>query len=109
LNRSQLAATMYAAVNAAMAPAAANFASAAAYMYQGASDYREDDMEMLLQLVRAGSEATERQNDLLRQQNDYLRQISTKELVTEISTADINRAQARSNRRAGTTIVPVTT
>lgn len=109
LNRSQLAATMYSAVNAAMAPAAANFASAAAYMYQGANGYAEDDMEMLLQLVRAGSEATQRQNELLRQQNEYLRQINAKEFSAEISTADINRAQARSNRRAGTTIVPMTT
>jgi hypothetical protein len=109
LNRSQLAATMYAAVNAAMAPAAANFANAAAYMYQGASDYGDDDMDMLLQLVRAGSEATERQNELLRQQNEYLRQINAKDFNPEISTAAINRAQARSNRRAGTTIVPLST
>lgn len=109
LNKSQLAATMYSAVNAAMAPAAANFANAAAYMYQGANGYTEDDMETLIQLVRTGSEATERQNELLRQQNEYLRQINAKEFTTEISTADINRAQARSNRRAGTTIVPMTT
>lgn len=109
LNRSQLAATMYSAVNAAMAPAAANFANAAAYMYQGVNGYTEDDMETLIQLVRTGSEATERQNELLRQQNEYLRQINAKEFTTEISTADINRAQARSNRRAGTTIVPMTT
>lgn len=109
LNRSQLAATMYAAVNAAMAPAAANFANAAAYMYQGAGDRGTEDMDMLLQLVRAGSEATERQNEILRQQNEYLRQINAKDFNPEISTASINRAQARTNRRAGTTIVPVST
>lgn len=107
LNKSQLAATMYAAVQAAMAPAAAGFASAAAYLYEGANQYDEEDLATLMELVRAGSNAVQRQNDLLRQQNDYLRQINDKDWTPDISTASVNRAQMRMNRRAGTTIIPV--
>jgi hypothetical protein len=106
LNKSQLASAMYSAVQAAMAPAAANFANAAQNM--GVLD-GIDDMDALLDLVRRGSEATERQNELLRQQNEYLRQINDKDYNPEISTSSINKAQQRMNRRAGTTIVPVGT
>ena len=109
LNKSQLAATMYAAVNAAMAPAAAGFASAAQYMYEARNNTSDEDMGLLLELVRAGSDAVQRQNDLMRQQNEYLRQINDKDFNPEISTANINRAQMRTNRRAGTTIVPLGT
>lgn len=107
LNKSQLAATMYAAVNAAMAPAAAGFASAAQYLYEAQSGTSGEDMGILLELVRAGSDAVQRQNELMRQQNEYLRQINDKDWNPEISTASINRSQTRMNRRAGTTIVAV--
>ena len=60
-------------------------------------------------MVRQGVEsAMERQGDIQRQQLDTLRQINAKEFSTEISTASINKAQARMNRRAGMTITPVT-
>lgn len=103
LNQSQLAATMFAAVRNGMT----------GMRIEGAYDStREDDdanMEMLMELVRAGSEATQKQNELLRQQNDYLRQINNKNYNLEVTTNSINRAQQRMNRRTGTTVVPVGT
>lgn len=50
-------------------------------------------------------------SDVVRILNDVrniLSQINAKEFSTEISTASINKAQARMNRRAGMTITPVT-
>mgnify|MGYP002625622018 CR=1 FL=1 len=91
LNKSQLAAAMYSAVSAAMAPAAINFAYAAQRMDE---DDGADNSAIL---------------DLLRQQNDYLRRINDKEFTAEITASDIARGQARMNRRAGTTIIPVAT
>ena len=107
LNKSQLASAMYSAVQAAMAPAAANFAAAAQSM--GNVGNNGEDMAVLLEMVRRESEATERQNDLLRQQNEYLRSINDKDFNFDFSTSDINKAQTRMNRRAGTTIVSVGT
>ena len=107
LNKSQLASAMFSAVQAAMAPAAANFASAAQSM--GVADAGVD-METLVEMVRQGVEqAMGRQNELDRQRNEYLRQINEKDYNPEISTSSINKAQQRMNRRAGTTIVPVGT
>lgn len=107
LNKSQLASAMFSAVQAAMAPAAANFASAAQNM--GVADAGVD-METLADMVRQGVEqAMGRQNELDRQRNEYLRQINEKDYAPEISTSSINKAQKRMNRRAGTTIVPVGT
>ena len=107
LNKSQLASAMFSAVQAAMAPAAANFASAAQSM--GVADAGVD-METLAEMVRQGVEqAMGRQNELDRQRNEYLRQINEKDYNPEISTSSINKAQQRMNRRAGTTIVPVGT
>lgn len=106
LNKSQLASAMYSAVQAAMAPASANFAAAASYLQSGSNAF---DMATLAEMVRQGVEsAMERQGDIQRQQLDTLRQINAKEFSTEISTASINKAQARMNRRAGMTITPVT-
>lgn len=106
LNKSQLASAMYSAVQAAMAPASANFAAAASYLQSGSNAF---DIETLAEMVRQGVEsAMERQSDIQRQQLDTLRQINAKEFSTEISTASINKAQARMNRRAGMTITPVT-
>ena len=107
LNKSQLASAMYSAVQAAMAPAAANFASAAQSM--GVADAGMD-METLAEMIRQGVEqAMGRQNELDRQRNEYLRQINEKDYNVEVSTSSINRAQQRMNRRAGTTIVPIGT
>ena len=105
LNRSQLASTMFAAVRAAMGTARIN----ASYYDGGRDGAREEDMAMLMELVRQGSEATQRQNELLRQQNDYLRQINDKDFTAEISTSAIANGMNRQNRRAGTTVVPVGT
>ena len=106
LNKSQLASAMYAAVRSAMAPASSNFAYAAQNM---STMDDTSDMEALLDLVRRGSDATERQNELLRQQNEYLRSINDKDYNIEVSTSSINKAQTRANRRAGITLVPVGT
>lgn len=107
LNKSQLASAVYSAVQAAMAPAAANFAAAAQSM---ATTDGGMDMTMLAEMIRVGMEqAMGRQNELDRQRNDLLRSINEKDYNPEISTASINKAQQRMNRRAGTTIVPVGT
>ena len=45
--------------------------------------------------------------ELMRQANDYLRQINEKEFSAEITTSSVNRAMQRTNRRAGTTIVAI--
>ena len=106
LNRSQLAATMYSAVRNAMSGVTleANFNN----VDTGANSV--DSMEMLAEMVRQGVEqAMARQNELDRQRNEYLRQINDKDYNLDISTASINKAQTRTNRRAGTTIVPVGT
>lgn len=103
LNKSQIAAAMYAAVRTAMS---------AAYTttYSGyATNEDDEDMTALIELVRRGSEATERQNDLIRQQNDYLRQINDKEFGGDYSTSGLTQALNRKNRRAGTAIVPIGT
>ena len=44
-----------------------------------------------------------------REKVQLLRQINAKEFSAEISTASVNKAQERMNRRAGMTIVPVGT
>lgn len=105
LNKSQIASAMFSAVQAAMAPAAANFASAAQSMGVANVSF---DFETLAEMIRQGVEqAMGRQNELDRQRNEYLRQINEKDYNQEISTASINRSQNRMNRRAGTTIVAV--
>ena len=106
LNKSQIAAAMFAAVRTAMEPMVGAFVSAWSDVDDDAS---EADMEALLELIREGSAATVAQNELLRQQNEYLRQINDKDFSAEISTADIARGQQRMNRRAGVTVVPVGT
>lgn len=105
LNKSQLASAMYSAVQAAMAPASANFAAAANYLK---ADNVGFDMELLADMVQRGIEtAMERQRDIQRQQLDTLRQINAKEFRTEITTASINDAQRRQNQRAGIAVAPV--
>lgn len=105
LNKSQLAAAMFSAVRSAMSGVRVS----ADINYDSGANVSDENIDALMELVRVGSEATQRQNDLLRQQNEYLRTISDKEFSTEITTSSINRAQNRMNRRAGTTIVPIGT
>ena len=107
LNKSQIASAIFSAVNAAMAPAAANFAAAAQYMGGSDNTYDEDALSSMIQ--RAVEAAMSRSNDLDRQKVELLRQISDKDLTVEYSTSAANKAQTRMNRRAGVTIVPVGT
>ena len=50
-----------------------------------------------------------REIELLREQNNLLRQLINKDTTVEITTGQIARANVRQNRRAGTTIIPVGT
>ena len=97
LNASQLASVMYSSVKAAMSGVSYDVN----FNYSGG----EDDGYNIEELV----EMTARQNELIREQNNLLRQINAKDYNLEISTASINKAQTRANRRAGTTLVPVGT
>ena len=107
LNKSQIASAMYSAVQAAMAPAAANFADAAANMGVAGTGF---DFETLADMVRQGVEqAMSRSNDYDRQKVELLRSINDKDFNVDVSTASINKAQSRMNRRAGVTIAPVGT
>ena len=107
LNKSQIASAMYSAVQAAMAPAAANFAAAAENMGAAETGF---DLETLADMVRQGVEqAMSRANDYDRQKVELLRSINDKDFNVDVSTASINKAQSRMNRRAGVTIAPVGT
>lgn len=107
LNKSQIASAMYSAVQAAMAPAAANFAAAAENMGVVETGF---DFETLADMVRQGVEqAMSRSNDYDRQKVELLRSINDKNFNVDVSTASINKAQSRMNRRAGVTIAPVGT
>lgn len=67
-----------------------------------------DNNYMLAEYVRAGVEgATARQNELLREQNNILRQLLDKPMTAEVSTSGIINGLIRKNLRDGTTIVPV--
>lgn len=106
LNRSQLAATMYSAVRNAMSGITidANFNNV------NSGTPSTDSMETLVEMMRqAFDQVMARSNDYDRQKVDLLRQINEKDWDVDISTASINKAQTRTNRRAGTTIVPVGT
>jgi hypothetical protein len=88
-----------------MAPAAANFASAAENMGSVSIGF---DIETLAEMVRQGVEqAMSRSNDYDRQKVDLLRQINDKDFTAEVTSDSINNAQRRMNRRAGTTVVAV--
>lgn len=107
LNKSQIASAMYSAVQAAMAPASANFAAAAENMGVAETGF---DFETLADMVRQGVEqAMSRSNDYDRQKVELLRSINDKDFNVDVSTASINKAQQRMNRRAGVTIAPVGT
>ena len=101
LNRSQLAATMYSAVNAAMSGVTidANFGG-------GGADTYDTMYEAMYDAVTAAMAKSEERD---REKVALLRQINAKDTTVEISTSQINRAQSYANRRAGTTVVPVGT
>lgn len=70
-------------------------------------DYGQDS---IVDGVREGvQEATSRQNDLLREQNDLLRQLLNKDTTVEITTDSFTQAMNRKNRRDGKTVVPIGT
>lgn len=107
LNKSQIASAIYSAVQAAMAPATSYFAAAAQSISDSSVSF---DLEALAEMVRMGVEqAMSRSNDYDRQKVELLRSINDKDFNVDVSTASINKAQSRMNRRAGTTIVPVGT
>lgn len=107
LNKSQLASTMFDAVQSAMAPVAMNFAAAANYIYGAVGNGSNESTDMLIDLLRRCTETIERQDQLIAEQNDYLRQINEKEFTAEVTTSSIVRGMTRTNRRAGTTVVSV--
>ena len=105
LNQSQLAATMFSAVRAAMGGV-----KIAATMYNGGGDNDEADYEMMYRaMYDAFTDAMAGSNERDREKIALMRQIAAKEFTAEVTAASVNRAQTRMNRRAGTTIVPVGT
>ena len=87
LNRSQLASAMYSSVTAAMAPAVQAFANAgSAVLNKGGNDDTASMMREALNLLQI---------------------IADKEFSADVTTAAIQTALNRSNRRAGVTVVPV--
>lgn len=103
LNKSQLASAMYQAVNSAMQGVTldANFYNAGG----GEADYET----MYKAMYDAVTDAMAKNDDYDRQKVELLRQINSKDFTAEITTGQINKAQAYANRRAGTTIVAVGT
>jgi len=137
LNRSQLAATMYASVRNALAETASAAVGALAHtmadstnalstaiLYTGARSDQElasllgnmptqepaaprDDSYEAIRTAMLSS--TERQNQLLREQNDLLQQILDKDSTVEITANSFVKAAGRKNRRDGRTIIPIST
>lgn len=104
LNRSQLAATMFSAVRAAMSGV-----QIAATMYDGGGN-TEDDYEMMYRaMLAAFTDAMSGSEQRDREKLALMREIAAKEFTTEVTAASVNKAQLRQNRRAGMTIAPVTT
>lgn len=104
LNKSQLAAAMYQAVNSAMQGVTldANF--------YGGSESTEDNYATMYQaMYDAFSAVMAGSADRDREKVQLLRSINDKDFNVDVSTASINKAQSRMNRRAGVTIAPVGT
>ena len=106
LNKSQLASSIYSAVQSAMAPAAANFAYAAQALLQNNASTDYGDMYSII--LDAVSNALSNDSGK-REQTQLLRSINAKDTTVEVTTSAINKAQTRMNRRAGVTIAPVGT
>ena len=74
------------------------------------TSYDDNGTDTITEGVRSGvNEASARQNELLREQNDLLRQILAKETSVEITTNSFTKAINRKNQRDGKTIIPVGT
>jgi hypothetical protein len=106
LNKSQIAAAMYSAVQAAMAPVTATMAYAAQSM--GGRD-TEIDYTGMYDIIRDAVAQALANDSGSREQTQLLRQISDKDFSAEITTSSMNKAQTRMNRRAGVTLIPVGT
>ena len=104
LNKSQLAATMYAAVHSAMQGVRVD-----AMFYDGSTDGSDgtDYDTMYRAMYDAFTAAMARGDERDVEKVALLRQISEKDFTANVSTADINRSQRYMNRRAGVTVVPV--
>ena len=67
-----------------------------------------DNTDQIAEGVRQGMyEGTAQQNDLLREQNDLLRQLLSKDTTVEITTNSFTKAINRKNQRDGKTVIPV--
>ena len=76
----------------------------------GAALYGEGNSDQIAEGVRQGMyEATARQNDLLREQNELLREIAMKDTTVEVTTNSFTKAINRKNQRDGKTVIPVST
>ena len=76
----------------------------------GAALYGEGNSDQIAEGVRQGVyEATARQNDLLREQNELLREIAMKDTTVEVTTNSFTKAINRKNQRDGKTVIPVST
>jgi hypothetical protein len=104
LNQSQLAATMFSAVRAAMGGV-----KIAATMYDGGDNSESDYETMYRAMYDAFTDAMTGSDERDREKVALMRQIAAKEFTAEVTANSVNRAQTRMNRRAGTTIVPVGT
>ena len=102
LNQSQLAATMFSAVRAAM-----NGVKIAAQFYSGASDSEQDYDTMYRAMYDAFTAALAKSDARDAEKVALLRQINAKEFTAEVTANSIANAQRQQNRRAGTTVVPV--
>jgi roadblock/LC7 domain-containing protein len=76
--------------------------------YTGSGVYGDGATDQIADGVRAGMyDATARQNDLLREQNDLLRRILEKDTTVEVTTNSFTKAINRKNQRDGKTVIPV--
>jgi len=102
LNQSQLAATMFSAVRAAM-----NGVKIAAQFYGGSTDSEQDYDTMYRAMYDAFTAALAKSDARDAEKVALLRQINAKEFTAEVTAESVNRAQRQMNRRSGLTIVPV--
>ena len=74
----------------------------------GGNEISEDSSEQIAEAIRTGLyETTSRQNELLREQNELLRQILDKDTTVEVTANSVTKALNRKNQRDGKVIVPV--
>ena len=77
--------------------------------YAGSGVYG-DGTDQITEGVRQGVyEATARQNDLLREQNELLRDLLNKDTTVEVTANSFTKAINRKNQRDGKTVIPVST